>query len=404
MPIFTFLRENAKFLFAGFLISWLSSFGQTYFISVFAGEIRMEFGLTHGGWGLIYGGATTASAVVMLWSGTLTDLFRVRTLAAAVVAGLTFACALMSVASAVWVLVIVIFLLRLMAQGMMSHISGVAMARWFVANRGRALAIAALGFSVGEASLPVSFVAAKALVDWRTLWLVAGGILIVSLPVILTLLRAERTPQSMASESQATGMSGRHWTRGDALRHPLFWYLVPALLGPAAFNTSFFFQQVHLAEVKGWPHVSLVAIFPIYSMATVTAMLVSGWLVDRFGAVRLIVFYQMPMILFFFLMGPAETLAQAAPLLILMGMTGGSQATIPTAFWAEVYGTRFMGSIKAVAASVMVLGSALGPLLTGALIDFGFDYPQQMIGMSVYFMLACGMIWLGLWQSRRLRA
>jgi len=404
MPIFTFLRVNAKFLFAGFLISWLSSFGQTYFISVFAGEIRLEFGLTHGGWGAIYGLATTASAVVMLWSGVLTDRFRVRTLAVVVIGGLVMACLLMSVSSAIWSLVLVIFLLRFFGQGMMSHISGVAMARWFVASRGRALAIAALGFSVGEASLPLGFVAAKALADWRTLWLVAAGILLLSLPVILSLLRAERTPQSMAAESQSTGMAGRHWTRGEALRHPLFWFLIPALLGPAAFNTAFFFQQVHLAEVKGWPHVALVAIFPVYSAATVFAMLASGWLVDRVGAVRLMAWYQLPLALFFLLMGQADSLAHAAPLMVFMGLTSGAQATVPTAFWAEVYGTRHIGSVKAVAASVMVLGSAIGPLVTGGLIDRGIGYPEQMVGMAVYFVLTCALVWLGLWQSRRLRA
>lgn len=403
MPIFTFLRENAKFLFAGFLISWLSSFGQTFFISVFAGEIRAEFGLSHAGWGAIYGGATTASAFVMLWSGVLTDRFRVRALAAVVMVGLAGASVLMSVSTAIWALVLTIFLLRFFGQGMMSHISGVAMARWFVASRGRALAIAALGFSAGEATLPLSFVAAKALADWRMLWLVAAFILLVCLPVIARLLRAERTPQSMAEEAQSTGMAGRHWTRGEALRHPLFWFLIPALLGPSAFNTAFFFQQVHLAEVKGWPHVALVAIFPVYSAATVFAMLFSGWLVDRVGAMRLMAWYQLPLALFFLLMGQADSLAHAAPLMIFMGLTSGAQATVPTAFWAEAYGTRHIGSVKAVAASVMVLGSAIGPLLTGGLIDAGISYPQQMIGMAVYFALTCALVAAGLWQSRALR-
>ena len=157
MTIFSFLRANAKFLFAGFLISLLSSFGQTFFISIFAGEIRAEFGLSHGGWGAIYGLATTASAGVMLWSGVLTDRFRVRVLAMAVMAGLALASALMALSVAVWMLALTIFLLRFLGQGMMSHISAVAMARWFTASRGRALAIAALGFTAGEALLPVSF-------------------------------------------------------------------------------------------------------------------------------------------------------------------------------------------------------------------------------------------------------
>ncbi|MDZ4137209.1 MAG: MFS transporter [Paracoccaceae bacterium] len=401
MPIFSFIRANAGFLLAGFLLAYLSSFGQTFFISTFAGEIRADFGLSHGQWGAIYGSATTVSAGFMLWSGGLTDKFRVRALGAWVMGGLVLACLFMAVASAVWALVIAIFVLRFMGQGMMSHMSGVAMARWFVASRGRALAIAALGFSAGEASLPVTFVAAKQVLDWRMLWVVAALVVTVAAPLLLILLRAERTPQSMAQESHSVGMKGRHWTRGQALRHPLFWLLFPALMGPGAFGTAFFFQQVHLAEVKGWSHVALVAIFPFYSGATVVAMLGSGWAVDRFGPARLMPLYQLPAAAFFLFMGGVQSLAVAAPLLILLGLTSGAGATVPTAFWAEFFGSRHLGSIRATAAAAMVLGSAIGPWLTGFLIDRGMPYPQQMIFMAAYFGLASVLVWVGVRRARR---
>jgi len=58
-----------------------SCFGQTFFISIFAGEIRGEFGLSHGEWGGIYTIGTLASALLMLWAGGLTDRFRIRNLA-----------------------------------------------------------------------------------------------------------------------------------------------------------------------------------------------------------------------------------------------------------------------------------------------------------------------------------
>ena len=80
MRLVVFLRDNAPFLSAGALLTLLSSFGQTFFISVFAGEIRAQFGLSHGGWGAIYSLGTFASATVMIWAGVLTDRFRVRAL------------------------------------------------------------------------------------------------------------------------------------------------------------------------------------------------------------------------------------------------------------------------------------------------------------------------------------
>jgi len=271
-----FLSSNSRWLAAGGILTFLSSFGQTFFISIFAGEIRAEFGLSHGEWGGIYSLGTMAAAVVMIWAGALTDVFRVRTLGPIVLIGLAVACVAMAVNPLVWALPGVVFLLRLFGQSMTSHIAVVAMTRWFVATRGRALSIASLGIALGEATLPIAFVAIMGLVDWRLLWWVAALVCLVGVPVLMRLLRQERTPQSMAENLTSTGMDSRHWTRAQVLRHPLFWFMVPALLGPSAFYTAFFFHQVHFAEIKGWTHVELVAFFPVFTIMSITAMIGSG--------------------------------------------------------------------------------------------------------------------------------
>ncbi len=166
-----FLRENAVWLGAGFLITLSSSFGQTFFISIFAGEIQREFGLSHGGWGGIYALATTASAIVMVWAGVLIDHFRVRTLGPVSLVALALACVALAVAPNVAALGFAIFALRFCGQGMLSHVATVAIARWYVARRGRALSIANMGFGIGEATLPLLFVFLMAVFDWRLLWL-----------------------------------------------------------------------------------------------------------------------------------------------------------------------------------------------------------------------------------------
>ncbi len=268
MDFLRFLRRNASFLFAGVLLTFSSSYGQTFFISIFAGEIRGAFGLSNGAWGAIYTIGTTLSALSMVWAGTLTDRFRVRGLAVFVMGGLALAClamaglAMAAVPSAA-LLVLVIFALRFAGQGMMVHLAVVAMARWFVGARGRALSISSLGPALGQSVLPLAFVAAMGSVDWRWLWAFAGLLVALTLPVVLVLLRQERTPQSLAMGGQAAGMDGRHWTRGKVLRHPLFWAVVPALIGPPAWGTSVFFHQVHLTEVKGWALVDFVALLPL---------------------------------------------------------------------------------------------------------------------------------------------
>ena len=391
----SFLVKNAPWLMSGALLTLLSSFGQTFFISIFAAEIQTEFSLSHGSWGGIYALGTTTSAVVMIWAGGLTDKFRVRTLGPAVLLLLAFACLLMAFNPYAWFLPIVIFALRLSGQGMTTHIALVAMARWFVAARGRALSISALGFSVGQAVLPIIFVMLLGVIDWRILWIFAAFISLAGVPLLVRLLRQERTPQSMANENPSFGMDARFWTRIDAIRHPLFWCMVPSILGPSAFNTAFFFHQVHFAGLKDISHVTLVAQFPLYTAVSVGAMLLSGWGLDKVGTPRLIPFFQVPMIAAFIVFGLAENLYGIVIGFVMLGVTAGASATLPSAFWAEFYGTKYIGSVKALAAAVMVLGSAIGPGITGLLIDYNVGLEIQFYWIAAYFALATLVLWLG---------
>nr|WP_174839867.1 MULTISPECIES: MFS transporter [unclassified Ruegeria] len=396
-----FLTDNAAWLGAGVLLTFLSSFGQTFFISVFAGEIRTAYGLSHGAWGGLYSLGTLVAALVMIWAGGLTDVFRVRMLGPVVLAGLALAALAMSLNSWVLLLPAVIFLLRLFGQGMSTHLAMVAMARWFTATRGKALSIASVGYAIGEALLPLAFVTAMVFLDWRWLWGLAAIIVLLGIPILMRLLREERTPQSLASEYSATGMQGRHWTRRDALKHPLFWFMAPAVLGPSAFVTAFFFHQVHLAEVKGWAHIQLVALFPVYTGVSLLSMFAAGWALDKWGTARMIPYYQLPIALGFVTLALTTSIAGATLGLVLLALTAGANSTLPSAFWAEFYGTRHIGAIKAMATAVMVLGSAIGPGLTGVLIDWGVSLDTQFLWTGGFFVLVCTLVRVGVTRAAR---
>ncbi len=402
MDTLSFIRNNFRWLLAGMLLTFSSSFGQTFFISVFAGEIQAAFGLSHGAWGGIYMVGTLASAAVMIWAGSLTDYFRVRQIGALTLALLAVACLAVAVAPSVWMLPFVVFLLRISGQGMASHTASVSMARWFVAARGRALAIAAFGYSIGEATLPIIFVLVMGFIGWRGSWGIAAVIVLAIIPILIMLLKSERTPQSTASENHASGMADRHWTRSEVLRHKLFWFLLPTLLGPSAFGTAFFFHQVHLADIKGWEHLDLVSLFPVYTGAAVISMALSGFAIDRFGSARLMPLFMIPVACGFALFAIADSILLAAIAVAGYGITTGINATLSSAFWAEFYGTRFIGSIKAMATAVMVLGSAIGPGLTGYLIDFGIDFDQQLLWISLYYLTAAVLAGIGIRSTRRM--
>lgn len=402
MRLLDFLRDNLPFLSAGMLLTFLSSFGQTFFISLFAGEIRAAFDLSHGQWGGIYTLGTTASALVMVWAGGLTDFFRVRTLAPIILILLAFACLSMAFNPVWWGLIAVIFALRFTGQGMTSHLAVVAMSRWFIATRGKALSIATLGFALGEALLPLVFVALLAVYDWHMLWVAAALIALAGVPIIHRLLRLERTPQMLAQTDQSVGMENRHWTRNQALFHWLFWFMVPALLGPAAFNTAFFFHQVHFADLKGIPHVQLVALYPFYTAVGIVSMILSGWALDRFGTAKLIPFFQLPMVAAFGIFAISDSTLTLLAGLFFLGLTTGANTTLPNAFWAEFYGTARLGSIKAMAAAVMVFGSAIGPGLTGMGIDLGLGLERQYLIVAGYFVFTTIMMTIGITRAKPL--
>jgi MFS family permease len=398
--MFRFIIQNSRWLAAGALLTLMSSFGQTYFISIFAGEIRTTFNLTHGDWGAIYGFGTFASAIAMVWAGGLTDIMRVRHLGPLVLVALAASCLFMAFNPLVALLPVVIFCLRFAGQGMSTHIAAVGMSRWFAENRGKALSVANLGFSIGEATYPLLVVALMMLFAWQGIWVLAAFVAVLSIPALLWLLREERSPQSMATEGQSVGMNGHHWTRNQTLAHPLFWFMMPAFVGQSAFNTAFFFLQVHFSEIKGWDHFQLVAMFPVYTAVAIGSMILSGVLIDKIGTARLIPYFQLPMVFAFLLFAYGQSLLAALVGFVLLGLTSGASATLPNAFWAEHFGTKHLGSIKAAAAAAMVLGSAIGPALTGVLLDFSLPLEAQYVGVSVFFGASSLLMWVGISRAR----
>ncbi|MFN4166743.1 MAG: MFS transporter [Pannonibacter phragmitetus] len=378
-----FLSGNARWLGAAFLMTAFSGFGQTFFISLSAGDVRAELDLSNGAFGSLYMAATLGSALTLPTLGRVLDRFSVAQVAAGVMVMLGLFCALMASATSIWMAGIALYGLRLFGQGMMSNTAMTAAGRWFDAQRGRAVAVIGLGFPASEAIMPVTFVAIMSTFGWRQGWWVAVAVMLaLVLPIVLLLLRKERVPVSTASDVKV--VERRHWTRAEVLRDPMFYLVSAGVLAPPFIVTAVLFHQSYLVELRGWTRELFAMAFIVMSASAVLSSLVLGQLIDRFTARRILPFMLVPLAC-----GTAVLALVHAPyapfiFMALIGLSNGFVATFTGALWPELYGTRHLGAVRSVVFAFMVFASALGPGLAGWLIDFGVPYDGQILGFSLY--------------------
>jgi MFS family permease len=401
MPrFFAFLVANLRWLAAGFLLTFGSAFGQTWFISLSAPYIKQEYGLTDGSWGGLYTLATLSSAALMFWRGSAADRVPLSRLGAGTAVVFAFAAAGMAFGRSIWMLLGSLFLLRFCGQGMFGHIAMTAMGRWFIARRGQAIAVANLGYPASEILLAASTILVIGSVGWRSTWLIAAAVILLGiLPPIAVLLRSTRTAEQLDSSSLRTGLGGRHWQRRDAAGHWLLPALLPAMLTPGFIGTVVFFHQTHVAEVKGWQLVQMAPGFTALAVSGVISSFTAGWAADRFGVAKLLPLLLVPMGLGIGFVGPSESVYAWYFALAMIGITMGIASALWGVLLPVVYGTEHLGAIRSLAVTIMVFSTAIGPGLTGLLIDRGIDFPTQCLALGGWCLLAsCG----GLVIERRL--
>ena len=387
-----FLFDNLRWLAAGFLLTFASACGQTWFISLSAAAIKQEYGLSDGGWGGLYTLATLASAALMFWQGSVVDRVSPRLVAIGTAAGFAFAAAGMAASHSVWLLGCSLFLLRFCGQGMFGHIAMTAIGRWFVAQRGRAVAIANLGYPASEILLAAPAIFTINTLGWRSLWAAAASLLLLAVaPLIGWLLGGSRTPQTLATQQDQAGLGCRHWQRREAIRHWLLPALLPTMLTPGFMGTVLFFQQTNIASVKGWSLVAMAPGFTCFAMAGVIASFAAGWAVDRYGGQRLLPVLLLPIGVGMAVIGPANHVAYWYIALAMMGVTMGMASALWGAFLPTLYGTRHLGAIRSLSTTIMVFSTAIGPGLTGLLIDRGVDVPTQCMALAGWcFVVSAG--------------
>ena len=385
------IRSNFKIIFFGFVFTFASSVGQSFFIGLFNSDIRNELNISHGEFGSIYGFATLFSSLVFIWVGKKIDDYKLVHYSIFVVILLSFASFFFSTVNTVIFLLVGIFLLRLSGQGLMSHTASTAISRYFEKRRGKALSIIWLGMSLGEFLLPVLIVYLLSFIYWRDLWIYITITILIFLPVISFFTTKNiniYSREEESSEKKSNFSLIKSWKRTEVLKDFKFYTMLPCIMAPAFIITGIVINQTFIIESKSWGAYTMAKAFMFYSILTVLTLFVSGILVDKFTSRKLLLYLNLPMLLGLLILIYFNHPYTAFIFMGLIGVSNGLTNILISSLWAEIYGVNYLGSIKSLTGALMVFSTALATVVFGVLIDFGYSIENISYICSIYIIIS----------------
>ncbi|SFS87829.1 Nitrate/nitrite transporter NarK [Zhouia amylolytica] len=374
-----FLKQNTRNVSFGWVMTFLSSFGQTFLISLYVPEIIRSFSLSEGSFGGIYALCTMTSSVIMLTVGHTIDHKPVKKVTALTITGAAVSCFILGVSqNHIALLFLALIGLRLTGQGLMTHISMTVMSRYYTADRGKALSVSALGFSVGEAIFPIIISTLILWYDYQIAALVSGGILLLYL-IRLKFIKLSHFDVTLDDHKPSTLSLIKDYK--NLIGEKKFLIMMPASISVAFVSTSIFFYQYVFVEHKGWSVSLYASFFTAYAITRFAMSILGGYWVDKFTARKMFRIYLLPMTLGMLPLAFMNSILGALIFLILAGCSVGMSGAVTTAVIAEIYGVRKIGAIRSLFTMFMVLSTALGPFLVGLMIDAKVEFSRIILSM-----------------------
>jgi MFS family permease len=337
-----------KVILFGFIFTFFSSFGQSYFLGLFNSSIREALSITHGQFGSIYASATLCSSLLLIWVGKKIDDVNIFKFAFFVIILLSFACFFFSRITSVFLLFIAIFLMRFSGQGMMSHTASTTISRYFTKTRGRALSISWFGLSSAEFIMPVLMVYLLTFIDWQNLWLIFSISVLIILPIASFLLIKNLNLDSReANDENIKEVEIKQWKRREVIKDYRFYIISSNMLAMPWIFTGFAVFQSFVQTSKGWGPYVIAQSFMSYSVMSVLTLFLSGFLIDKFTSRKLLIYMNIPLLLSVIVLFFFDTPVTAFIFLGLVGISNGFANILGSSTWAELYGVKYLGSIKA---------------------------------------------------------
>ncbi len=385
-----FKSLSLKVIIFGFIFTFFSSFGQSFFLGIFNSSIREDLSITHGQFGTIYSSATLLSSFVLIWVGKKIDDVNIFKFALFVILLLSFSCFFFSKISSIVILFIAVFLMRFSGQGMMSHTATTTISRYFTKSRGKALGTGWYGLSSAEFILPVLMIYLLTITDWRNIWFaISLGVLII-LPIFSFFLVKDLKldERETSSEENSKDQNIKQWTRKEVIKDYRFYIICSNMLAMPWIATGVFVFQSFILSSKNWGPYIIAQSFMAYSVMTVITLFFSGLLIDKFSSRKLLIYMNIPLLLAALTLIYFDNPISSFFFLGLIGISNGFANVLGSSTWAEIYGVKHIGSIKALTTALMVFATAFGTALFGFLIDNGFSIEKISIISGTYISIS----------------
>ena len=387
---------SLKVIIFGFIFTFFSSFGQSFFLGLFNSSIRETLSITHGQFGSIYASATLLSSFLLIWVGKKIDDINIFKFAFYVTLLLSFSCFFFSKISSVAFLFIAVFLMRFSGQGLMSHTATTTIARYFTKSRGKALSTCWFGLSTAEFILPVLIVYLLTITTWQNIWISISLLVLIFLPITSFALikRLNFDSREEVKNKELKEKNIKQWKRIEVLKDYRFYIVCLNMLAMPWIATGVFVYQSFITESKDWGTFVIAQSFMVYSILSVITLLVSGFLIDKFTSRRLLIFMNLPLMCSLIVLIFFKNPYSAFIFLGLIGISNGFANVLGSSTWAEIYGVKYIGSIKALTTALMVFSTAFGTALFGLLIDKGFSIEDIALVSLIYMSISLILLFL----------
>ena len=385
-----FKNLSLKVILFGFIFTFFSSFGQSFFLGLFNTSIRNELSITHGQFGSIYASATLLSSFVLIWFGKKIDEINISKFAFLVILFLSFSSFFFSTISSTFLLFLAIFFMRFSGQGMMSHTATTTVSRYFTKSRGKALSTSWFGLSSAEFILPVLIIYLLSIYDWKIIWKSISLIVLIILPSASYFLVKNLNFESRETDGteKQTEKNIKNWKRIEVLKDYRFYIICANMLAMPWIATGTFVYQSFILSSKNWGPYIIAQSFMAYSILSVITLIISGILIDKFTSRKLIVYMNIPLLISVFIIIYFDQSFTAFIFLGLIGISNGFANVLGSSTWAEIYGVKYIGSIKALTTALMVFATAFGTALFGYLIDRDFSIEQIGAISAIYISIS----------------